>query len=680
MARTHSIEWHTPAPLWDRTLDDFGGAPERFKAPALLRFAGDSFMEDLQEQLARDPQGLADYLASAESWRTERAGWTAARTGTGREPIKLYQPVHNRFYLIAVSLVCRIPGLPDRTVDAVVSESTFFVIRRLVPKPGATLDPANEATFDEYGWFGDRQSGTFELIADRRQVADREEPLPLFPVGFNMEQRPRRLHAGVIPVASREVYEDGARRSVAKSAAAEIAGDPLDHPKVAELLEGVVLGLQGLTDFPDAPPGEEAVFDAQARETLVVLLLDLVEFLEMELPAVFTALTTGPGDLSGPARDLYDYFAATDIDGIRAHELLANVIDNRVAIAAGPIDHTLASAVFGALPDQSGVETAAANLLGARMLVTKARVALGDPRASEFRDLVKAWTARIEAWDVGIDDAEARADLLMILLELGEYLERELGNVWQALLAGSSGGLSGADRDLYLVFETRLGGGLGWREAVVDTAQHRTNVVAGALDGRLAVVREAVRKAEIEAAPALLAGPLSAAVSASIAARGPLPPAPPVADDAAAEAVYVARCVYRRPQCRGFEPEVVSLPSRPFHLASFFDPDAPVRRLQIRMPTDTSVGGLRKFPKSVSIALSKQLREQMARAQNAGLEGLTDQELGSASFNLGVICTFSIPIITICALILLMIIVQLLNIIFWWLPFFRICLPAGPRQ
>jgi hypothetical protein len=40
----------------------------------------------------------------------------------------------------------------------------------------------------------------------------------------------------------------------------------------------------------------------------------------------------------------------------------------------------------------------------------------------------------------------------------------------------------------------------------------------------------------------------------------------------------------------------------------------------------------------------------------------------------------SIPIITICALILLMIIVQLLNIIFWWLPFFRICLPVGPRQ
>ena len=39
------------------------------------------------------------------------------------------------------------------------------------------------------------------------------------------------------------------------------------------------------------------------------------------------------------------------------------------------------------------------------------------------------------------------------------------------------------------------------------------------------------------------------------------------------------------------------------------------------------------------------------------------------------ICSFSIPIITICALIVLMIFVSLLNIVFWWLPFFRICLP-----
>ena len=41
----------------------------------------------------------------------------------------------------------------------------------------------------------------------------------------------------------------------------------------------------------------------------------------------------------------------------------------------------------------------------------------------------------------------------------------------------------------------------------------------------------------------------------------------------------------------------------------------------------------------------------------------------------GLVCSFSIPIITIVALILLIIFVKLLDIIFFWMPFFQICLP-----
>jgi len=39
------------------------------------------------------------------------------------------------------------------------------------------------------------------------------------------------------------------------------------------------------------------------------------------------------------------------------------------------------------------------------------------------------------------------------------------------------------------------------------------------------------------------------------------------------------------------------------------------------------------------------------------------------------ICGFNIPFITICAFIVLNIFLQLLNIIFWWLPFIKICIP-----
>ncbi len=45
--------------------------------------------------------------------------------------------------------------------------------------------------------------------------------------------------------------------------------------------------------------------------------------------------------------------------------------------------------------------------------------------------------------------------------------------------------------------------------------------------------------------------------------------------------------------------------------------------------------------------------------------------------DLGLICSFSIPIITICALLVLMIFISLLNIVFWWLPFLRICFPIA---
>jgi hypothetical protein len=53
---------------------------------------------------------------------------------------------------------------------------------------------------------------------------------------------------------------------------------------------------------------------------------------------------------------------------------------------------------------------------------------------------------------------------------------------------------------------------------------------------------------------------------------------------------------------------------------------------------------------------------------------------GDPGWTLGMICSFSIPIITLCAFIVLMIFIQLLNIVFWWLPFLKICLPIPVRS
>ena len=56
---------------------------------------------------------------------------TALRVATSTPARKLYQPAHGRFYLVATSLVCRLPGLPDHVVDTAKGERAAFVLRRL---------------------------------------------------------------------------------------------------------------------------------------------------------------------------------------------------------------------------------------------------------------------------------------------------------------------------------------------------------------------------------------------------------------------------------------------------------------------------------------------------------------------------------------------------------------------
>ncbi len=137
---------------------------------------------------------------------------------------------------------------------------------------------------------------------------------------------------------------------------------------------------------------------------------------------------------------------------------------------------------------------------------------------------------------------------------------------------------------------------------------------------------------------------------------------------------YVLRYVYRRPQCDQ-EQLYISQPTVPFELAPFFDPDAPARPIRIGLPVDVSIGGLRKFKKNVAFMMSKELRNKLESVGPGMLNG--DAPGGEGVFDLGHICSFSIPIITLCAFILLMIIVILLNIVFWWIPFLKICFPLN---
>ena len=134
---------------------------------------------------------------------------------------------------------------------------------------------------------------------------------------------------------------------------------------------------------------------------------------------------------------------------------------------------------------------------------------------------------------------------------------------------------------------------------------------------------------------------------------------------------FIVRCVYNRPQCHSV---LLSPPSQPFLMASYFDSDAPARRIQVAMPVDTSPAALRKYDKGVAFLISDELRNQIGRV--ASLDDLSKGNIGgSPGLSLGMICSLSIPIITICAMILLFVIVIALNLVFFWMPFFKICFP-----
>lgn len=61
-------------------------------------------------------------------------------------------------------------------------------------------------------------------------------------------------------------------------------------------------------------------------------------------------------------------------------------------------------------------------------------------------------------------------------------------------------------------------------------------------------------------------------------------------------------------------------------------------------------------------------------------EDLLKAPKDGGEIGLGWICSFSIPIITICAFILLNVVLALLNLVFFWLPLVKICLPIPKRK
>ena len=650
---------------------------EAFHTPAILRFDNDSFMPEFLGLLETTPQRLIDYKVRRETWRgftphplpevaatpslvRQRLGILRRRTPAvasapraagdsvpATTALKLYQPAHQRHYLVVSSLVCKVAGLPDRVVDTGRGEQTGFVMRRLLPPPGNPT--AAIETWREHAWVATEQGWVWrDTGSEPERLFAGEERLNLFSVRFaEDERRRRRLFAGVIPVGKREAYL-GAPRSTGSGAAAGVTSRTsrkvLLRREVIEPWKSLVRRADQVhrSFVPPFVGGDRRPTNAERaarlrfeREQIQTIswfiLLDFAKYLATYLKPVWRAVVdpSFPQTLTDPEQAV-----VTALDEARILDDLRAALRRDAEVDAGGDALYPAGSVRGTL-----------------------REALAEYGAAPDR-IDPALEQQLEGVDQPYDrySEASRAlwpDFLFPLADPDRPDEAPIPNppALGMLTVEESGELT-----------------LDAKPAVDDPLER--------IDRLAVLVLRALRD------------------DLSAPAPEPAVPTAAIAPANALEGWFVIRCVFEQPACEPLHTGVVSDPTERFQLAGFFDPDAPARPIRIGLPIDTSPGGLRKFDKNTAFVISDTLCGQIQRLKGLTLGDLVlsvlpwpfHKDLPSleasggpcktaGNDSLGMICSLSIPIVTICALILLIIMVTLFDFIFRWMPYFIFCFP-----
>ena len=377
----HQITWVAAAPLWREAAK----TPPALRRPTILGFGHDGFMDELLATLAQEPERIVDRVATgpSRSYRERQPGEAFdAKPTVDSGQLKLYQPVHGWFYLVAGSLVCQLPGLPEHPIDLGAGESAGFVVRRLVETTkelALIVDPAGKRS-----WQPARRPDA---------LADGEEVLPVFPLGFREADRRRRLLAGVIPTGNQDLF-----------LAAPIADGPPPveggQPPPADAFEGVKARVTGairsLQAAPPPPPAPQPTADQQ-REISRFVLLDLADFLVFYLPSVMDALQHGTplgGEANALAQLLRKRVVDPTVDTKSVADLLRTILAtplttpfaynlrNTDGTLAGDLEAALQAALEEASP---GALTAVADTPRVKDAFYVARLVYRRPRCAPLK-------------------------------------------------------------------------------------------------------------------------------------------------------------------------------------------------------------------------------------------------------------------------------------------------------
>jgi hypothetical protein len=679
------VQWAAPSPLWPIAAGatDITLRRNVLRKPVILRFAADTFMEDFIKLLETDPARLPELVATPETWRgptiaaeppkpaplfarkLSRLGLTAARqkglvpsitSSTGAasllstapvteatKKLKLYQPAHQRYYLVSSSLVCGRAGLPDRAINPAKQETVSYVLRRLFP-PGplninTPLPVFNQATWEEYAFVATPTGDRWKRIPKQQQVnggalIEGEDQLPLFAMNFTEDDgRNRRLVAGLIPVGKREAYMGAGFQKQPEDPEPVVTPQAPSDPRMIlfwsqvtepwkKLLEQADSGkkLNRVSKIPEDPnadpppevdlnPDNTATVAHGTREEIQTgswyILLDFATLLKEQTPRVWRHLNGQPPPAGEPP------FTTAETE-------LVNAITNTA---------------FNLTPAQK----------------------------TEFLK------------DTDYQPTDIKSSLRDALIAVKTV---SIENNLEAVKTSYSRKASPQD-PLWPNFLFPLA------DPLLPAALPNLPINGAVDDSALELQRK-----RIDA----FADKISAALPAQFAAEVPTNPLVSQQPMDMRDGWFAIRCVFTRPECGPIDPPLLSEPTTAFQMAGFFDPDAPARPIRIALPLDTSPAGLRKFDKNTAFMISDMLCGQIDRLKGLSLGDLVLSVLpwplkkdlsvpdggpckSDTGMEIGMVCSLSIPIITICALLLLMIIVSLLNIIFRWLPFFLFCFP-----
>ena len=270
-----TFQWLCPAPLWDDALA--GPAGSGLTQPWIAEMTTDSFIDDFLAMMAGMPSDLAG------------TGPAVTVNGTATGPVKLFQPLSQRYYLVVASLVCR-RGIPDHAVLPRRKEKPTFVMRQLAAD-------GTESGLVSGQWVA--ASGG-ALLPGERQYPMHPAPVAAFadpastPGILGMAAggpSTRTVLYGYIPAGQRERMTPPIADPAAALAALQQSmplPNPPENPQVDELIGRVVQAWDRLRSAPHPANANWPYYPS------LYLILDLADWLRAYLNAdVYTAIMNG---------------------------------------------------------------------------------------------------------------------------------------------------------------------------------------------------------------------------------------------------------------------------------------------------------------------------------------------------------------------------------------------------